>query len=155
MKPLLCLVGALLVAGAADDVKHPSSLRKLQESTEGDDDPEVRALQPGHHDHHHPPPSIKPGQHDRHHHPPSIKPKPGHHDHHHPPPRINFHSHEDDCDCWCGGGLPGKDTHGSQRTYNCPCECRHHWRMGCDCKCGHHHHEGPYTLYHPCDCTCY
>jgi len=58
MKPLLCLVGALLVAGAlcADDVKHPSSLRKLSPqgvadpSTQGDEAP-VRALHGPHRDH--------------------------------------------------------------------------------------------------------
>ncbi|CEM35146.1 unnamed protein product, partial [Vitrella brassicaformis CCMP3155] len=33
MKLFLCLVGALLVAGVAADMKHPPSLRKLQEST--------------------------------------------------------------------------------------------------------------------------
>ncbi|CEM35147.1 unnamed protein product [Vitrella brassicaformis CCMP3155] len=33
MKLFLCLVGALLVAGVAADMKHPPCLRKLQEST--------------------------------------------------------------------------------------------------------------------------
>jgi len=136
MKLFLCLVGALLVAGAVCD---PTPLRKLspQEATAvtdpskvGDDNPDLRALGPD--------------------------------EHHVPPPPSNYHAHEEDCDCWCDGGLPGYGTHGGMRTYNCPCMCHYghggkktFWAMGCDCSCDHHHHEGRHTLYHPCTCTCY